>query len=54
MKKVLTKLRVHREIIRTLDEVRRATVVGGQANCTVGSNVASSCTSFVLALPRED
>lgn len=51
-KKVLTKLGVRREIIRTLDETRRAIVDGG-ANCQ-GTNMASQCITAMVAPPRED
>jgi hypothetical protein len=52
-KQILIKLRVHREIIRTLDETRRATVVGGVTNCGA-TNMNSGCSLTGFAPPRKD
>jgi hypothetical protein len=52
-KKVQIRLGVRREIIRMLDERARATVIGGQRNCSA-SQVGSSCTTAILEPPRED
>ena len=53
MKKLLTKLKVRREVIRTLEKPRRS-FVAGQTNCTFVTSPQSNCILFAVAPPGVD